>query len=379
MYSNKQIIYFDNNATTQVDKRVLDAMLPYLTTHYANSNSKHYFGTKINEAVNMARGQIAEFIGAEMSEIVFTSGATEAINLAIKGIAENYSSKGKHIVTISTEHHAVLDTCKNLETKGFEVSYIPVKSDGIVDLEELKKVLRDDTILVSAMLVNNETGVFQPIQEISDLAHSVGAFILSDATQAIGKVRVDVKSLDVDFLCLSGHKFNAPKGIGALYMRKQMNRFKLPTFIHGGGHENGLRSGTLNVPGIIALAKACQIASEEMEHDCERITTLRNNLEMGLMKISGAFVNGNIESRIYNVSNICFPGIDANVLIGRMKNVAASNGSACSSSLIEPSHVLTAMGLTENDAFASIRFSLGKYNINEEVHAVLQQIHKLVD
>jgi len=377
MVVKKQIVYFDNNATTQVDKRVLDVMMPFLTNEFANANSTHQFGLTVYESVKSARIQVSELIGAEAHEIVFTSGSTEAINLAINGVAENYYDKGKHIVTVSTEHPAVLDTCKNLETKGFEVTYLPVNSDGLIDLLELKNALREDTILVSVMYVNNETGVIQPVKEVAELTHKVGALFMCDATQAVGKIAVDVDALGIDLLCMSGHKFYAPKGVGALYLRQRINRVKLPALLHGGGQENGLRSGTLNVPGIVALGAACEIAKDKMKQDAERIFTLRNELEKELLKISGTYVNGNIENRIFNVSNICFRGFDANVMIGKMKNVAVSNGSACSSATVEPSHVLTAMGLSDDDAFASIRFSLGKFNNKNEVQTVVKIFREL--
>ena len=377
MASETQIIYFDNNATTPIDKRVLDAMMPFLTVNFANASSTHHFGLSANEAVKNSRFKVADLIGAEQNEIVFTSGSTEAINLAIKGVAEDYSAKGKHIVTISTEHAAVLDTCKHLETKGYEVTYLPVSADGLIDLNDLKNAMRNDTVLVSAMMVNNETGVLQPIKEISELAHSFGALFMTDATQAVGKIPVNVDEFGIDLMCLSGHKLYAPKGIGALYVRQQMNRVKLPALLHGGGHENGLRSGTLNVPSIVAIGAACEIAKQEMEQDAERICVLRNELEKELLKIPGTFVNGKTKSRIFNVTNICFLGFDANVMIGRMKNVAVSNGSACSSARVEPSHVLCAMGLSDDDAFASIRFSLGRLNTESEVKTVVKKISEL--
>lgn len=372
MDSKRQLIYFDYNATTPVDKRVLNAMLPFLTDNFANANSSHNFGLQVNEAVKAARKKVADLIGAEQNEIVFTSGATEAINLAIKGVAENYSAKGKHIVTVATEHSAVLDTCKHLETKGYEVTYLPVNSFGLIDLNELKNALRNDTILVCVMYANNETGVIQPVKAIAQLTHDAGALYMCDATQAVGKIPVDVDSLGIDLLCMSGHKLYAPKGVGALYVRQRINRVSLQALIHGGGHENGLRSGTLNVPSIVALGVACEISQQEMKQDSERVSTLRNELENELLKISGTFVNGKTENRIFNTTNICFRGTDANVMIGRMKNVAVSNGSACSSAVVEPSHVLTAMSLSNDDAFASIRFSLGKLNTESEVKEVVK-------
>jgi cysteine desulfurase len=271
MKTKKQVIYLDNNSTTQIDKRVLDAMMPFLTNEFANANSAHQFGVHAYEAVKTARVQVSELIEAEAHEIVFTSGSTEAINLAIKGVAENYQAKGKHIVTVSTEHSAVLDTCQYLKTKGFEVTYLSVKSDGLIDLDELKTVLNDDTILVSVMLANNETGVIQPIKEIAELAHGVDALFMTDATQAVGKIAVNVDELGIDLLCLSGHKLYAPKGVGALYVRHRKNRVKIPALLHGGGHEKGLRSGTLNVPGIVALGEACVIAKKELSKKYEAV------------------------------------------------------------------------------------------------------------
>ncbi|HOZ90151.1 MAG TPA: cysteine desulfurase family protein [Bacteroidia bacterium] len=378
MNSLENIIYFDNNATTPIDKRVLDAMLPFLTTNFANPSSTHHFGITANEAVKKARTQVADLIGSDKNEIIFTSGSTEAINIALKGIAENYSAKGKHIITVSTEHYAVLDTCKHLGSRGYEVTYLPVSKDGLIDLQELKNSLRGDTILVCVMYVNNETGVIQPIKEIASLAHEAGALFMTDATQAAGKIEIDVDTLGIDLMSMSGHKMYAPKGVGALYVRQCMNRVKIPAYIHGGGHEQGVRSGTLNVAGIVALAEACEIAQQEMKQDAERISALRNELENELLKIEGTFVNGKTESKIFNTTNICFRGNDANVLIGRMKNVAVSNGSACTSAVVEPSHVLTAMGLNGDDAFASIRFSLGRMNTLQEVKEVQTIISRTI-
>ncbi|REC61272.1 IscS subfamily cysteine desulfurase [Chryseobacterium pennae] len=369
-----QFIYLDNNATTQIDPRVLSTMLPFLKENFANPSSTHYFGTTVLEAIISARTQVADLIGADNKEIIFTSNATEAINIALKGVAENYSEKGKHIITVSTEHKAVLDTCKNLETKGYEVTYLPVQKSGLIDLDELKKSLRSDTILVSVMYVNNETGVIQPIKEIASLAHEIGALFMTDATQATGKIPINVDDIGIDLLSLSGHKMYASKGIGALYIRKGIN---LSAYTHGGGHENGLRSGTLNVPSIVALGKACEVAEQEMKQDAERIISLRNELECELLKIPDTFVNGSTENRIYNVSNICFKGCDASVMIGRMRNVAVSNGSACTSAVIEPSHVLAAMGLSNDNAFTSLRFSLGKFNTEAEIKTAIKTISEL--
>lgn len=382
---DKPIIYLDNNATTRVDSEILAAMMPFLTNDYANANSTHKFGLNAYEAVKKARQEVAKLMGADAHEIIFTSGATEAINLAIKGVAESYLTKGKHIVTVSTEHSAVLDTCQYLETKGFEVTYLSVESDGLVNMQELKNSLLDDTILVAVMFANNETGIIQPIKEIADLAHQIGALMMSDATQAIGKVPVNIDDLGIDLMCFSGHKLYAPKGVGALYVRQRLNRVKIPALLHGGGHERGMRSGTLNVPGIVALGSACTIAQKEMASNAESIGDLRDFLEAELLKIEGTSVNGNIEKRLYNTTNILFRGVDSEAMIMGLSNsendlpiIAVSNGSACTSASIEPSHVLTAMGLDEIAAFSSIRFSLGKYNSKEEIKVVIDSVKEVV-
>jgi cysteine desulfurase len=386
MPTENSVIYLDNNATTPIDDRVLNVMLPYFSKEYANANSTHRFGINAYEAVKKARKQVAEIIYAEPHEIAFTSGATEAINIAIKGVAENYQSKGKHIVTVATEHSAVLDTCQYLETKGFEVTYMPVKPDGLIDLEELKTALRDDTILVSIMFANNETGVLQPIKEIAELSHSVDALFMSDVTQAVGKISVNVDELGIDLLCISGHKLYAPKGVGALYVRQRENRVKIPALSHGGGHERGLRSGTLNVPGIVAFGEACDLAKRELSKNAESIGALRDYLETELLKIEGTSINGHIKDRLYNTSNILFLGVDSDAMIMGLSNptnnsplVAVSNGSACTSASIEPSHVLTAMRLDEVAAFSSIRFSVGKFNTKKEMDIVIDAVKNVVN
>jgi cysteine desulfurase len=302
-------IYFDYNSTTPINPSVLEAMLPFLQDNFANPSSTHHFGQSINEKVKHAREQIADFINAEPNELIFTSGATEAMNIAIKGVAESYSNKGKHIITVSTEHKAVLDTCKDLERKGFDVTYLPVQSNGLIDLAELEKAIRTDTILVSVMYVNNETGVIQPIKDISKIAHEKGALFMTDATQAVGKIEIDVCDLGIDLLCFSGHKMYAPKGMGALYVRQSKTKFTPQ--IHGGGHEQGLRSGTLNVPGIIALGKACEIASQEMSTKLKKtFLTLRDELENELLKLK-TFLNGDSKTEFLTppifVSKVMMP------------------------------------------------------------------------
>jgi cysteine desulfurase len=379
MNISENIIYLDNNATTPLDPRVLGEMMPYLTHNFANAASTHRFGVGAHEAVKTARQQVADLIAADTNEIIFTSGATEAINLAIKGVAEAYSRKGKHIITVATEHGAVLDTCRYLETKGFEVTYLPVLTDGLLDLDVVKNSIRTDTILVSVMHVNNETGVIQPIKEISELAHEKGAIFMSDATQSVGKIPVDVDELGIDLMTFSAHKIYGPKGVGALYIRQRKTRIKIPALLHGGGHERGLRSGTLNVPGIVGLGKACALASLEMAQNEKNIREMRDYLEREMLKIPDTSLNGNVERRLFNVSNICFKGMDANFFVNSQKHLALSNGSACTSALIEPSHVLLAMGLQDEDAFSSIRFSFGKLNSLVETKFVIEKYFSCIN
>lgn len=382
----RQIIYLDNNATTKIDEQVFNAMLPYLTSEYANANSTHHFGVQSYEAVKSARSQVAKIINADPNEIVFTSGSTEAINLAIKGVAENYNHSGRHIITITTEHSAVLDTCKFLETRDFEITYLNVKSDGLIDLELFKESLRSDTILVCVMLANNETGVIQPIKELVELSHQSNALFFTDATQAIGKINVDVRELGVDLLCISGHKLYGPKGVGALFIRQNEKRIKIPALLHGGGHENGQRSGTLNVPGIVGLGFACEIARKEMKPTSKKIEQLRNFLETELLKIDGVSINGNLENRLYNTSNLLIQGVDSDAAIMGLSKpnsefplIALSNGSACTSSTIEPSHVLIAMGLSENEAYNCLRISIGKYNTQNEISIAIDALKNVIN
>ncbi len=369
----------DNNATTKLEPKVLEGMMPYLTNLYANAASRHIFGLDINDAVKIARSNVADLINSENNEIIFTSGSTEAINLAIKGIAETYNQKGKHIITVTTEHSAVIDTYKYLEQTGFDVTFLPVQSDGLVDLEVLKNIIRKDTILVSIMFANNETGVLQPIKEIAEISHSSGAFFMTDATQAFGKITINVRELGVDLMTFSGHKIYGPKGIGGLYIRSRgKNKPKLNAQTHGGGHERNFRSGTLNVPGIVGLGIASEIAKQEMKNDSTRIKLLRDYLENELLKIEDSFLNGNKENRLYNTSNICFRGANSEVIIMGLKNIIVSNGSACTSTSIYPSHVLTAMGLSEKEAFSSIRFSLGKFNTKKEIDQAIKKVQEVV-
>ena len=372
--SLQQTIYLDNNATTPLDKRVLDAMLPYFTHSYANASSGHLAGLTVNEAVENASWQVATLIGATPEEIIFTSGATESINLAIKGLA---NQNKKHIVTVITEHKAVLDTCQFMESIGFEVTYLPVDSDGILDLRLLNDSITDQTLMVIVMMVNNEIGVIQDIDRISEIVHSKKALFMCDATQAVGKMAIAVQTSGIDLLALSAHKFYGPKGVGALYLSAKA-KLKLAPQIHGGGQQRKLRSGTLNVPGIIGLGKASEIAEAEMKTDQERIQKLRDQLETSLLQIEGSFVNGNIENRIYNMSNICFPEVNSESLILALQNISVSNGSSCSAVTSEPSHVLKALGLTDENALSSIRFSLGKFTTEGEILVTIERVSALL-
>jgi len=376
-------IYFDYNATTPVDPTVLEAVLPYFSANFENAASRHRSGGLLNKEVNAVRNQVLDFLHAKSGEIIFTSGATEAINLALTGFAEQNKDKGKHIITVQTEHPAVLDTCKYLESQGFDITYLPVGKEGLINPEELKSALREDTLLVSVMLVNNETGVIQDLKALSVIAHEHGAYFMTDATQGFAKIDIDVEEWGIDLLTFSGHKFYAPKGIGGLYIRNRRPfKVKLHALQHGGGHENGYRSGTLNVPGIMGISKAIEAASKNMEEESIRIGKLRNQLEQSILSaVEGSFVNGNIEHRIYNTSNICLKTIDADALIAGLDNVMISNGSACSSTKIEPSHVLTAMGLTEKEAYASIRLSIGRFTTEEDIERgseiIIKEINKI--
>jgi len=374
------IIYLDNNATTKTDPRVFDAMAPYFTEFYGNASSNHTLGVYNNNAVNRARLQLAELINCNDNEIVFTSGATEAINLALKGIVGLTTLANPRIITVQTEHPAVLDTCAWLEKKGVDVVYLKVDSKGLIDLNELEASITPETILISVMYVNNETGVIQPMQKIAELAHKNNILFMSDATQAVGKIPISVRDIGIDILCFSGHKFYGPKGVGGIYLRsKRPFKPKVEPLLHGGGHENGIRSGTLNVPGIVGLGKAAEICKSEMKQDIERINKLRKTLELQLLEIPESFINGSLTNRIYSTTNICFKGVDADAILASLKNIAVSNGSACSSSSIEPSHVLMAMGLSDSESFSSIRFSFGKYNTENDIKVTIKTIIEVIN
>lgn len=371
----KTPIYLDYNATTPVDKRVLDFMLPYFSEKFGNASSRtHAFGWVAEDAVKTAREQVAKLINCAEQEIIFTSGATESINLAIKGVWDNYQTKGKHLITVKTEHKAVLDVCKSLEEKGSQVTYLSVDREGLIDLEELKNALTPQTILVAVMFANNETGVIQPIKKIAELVHANNSIFMCDATQAVGKVNIDIDEEHIDLMCISAHKLYGPKGVGALYVRRKNPRVSLHAQIDGGAHERGLRSGTLNVTGIVGLGKACEIAQQEMWEDAARISKLRTKLEQHLCDLENVFINGSTKNRLYTTTNITFQGIRSESLISKIPNLAVAMGSACTSAIAQPSHVLKAMGLSEEDAYSSIRFSLGKYTTDEEINKTIEMV-----
>jgi cysteine desulfurase len=373
-------VYLDNNSTTPCDPRVVAAMLPYFSERFGNAASRsHARGWEADAAVELAREQVAALAGAEPKEIVFTSGATEADNLAIKGVYELYASKGNHIITVVTEHKAVLDSCQNLERHGAEVTWLGVDSEGLIDLTALEAAIRPETVLIAVMYANNEIGVIQPVSEISAIARRHNVLFFSDATQAAGKIRVDVNAVGIDLLALSAHKLYGPKGIGALYVRRRGPRVRLTAQMDGGGHERGMRSGTLNVPGIVGFGKACEIALQEMDSDRRRIEPLRDRLEEGLLALGGARVNGSRRHRLPQVTNISFSGVDGDALLaGLGKNVALSSGSACTSASMEPSYVLKALGLDDRLAHASLRLGLGRFTTEEDIGYALGEIGKTV-
>jgi cysteine desulfurase len=375
----KKPIYLDYNATTPVDKRVLDNMLPYFTENYGNASSKtHAFGWVADNAVTIARKQVAKLINCIDQEIIFTSGATEAINLAIKGVWDNYQLKGKHIITVKTEHKAVLDCCIGLVKKGAEVTFLSVDKEGLIEIDELKNSLTPQTILVAVMYANNETGVMQPIKQIAEIVHANNSIFLCDATQAIGKINIDVEEENIDLMCISAHKFYGPKGVGALYVRRKNPRVTLFPQTDGGGHERGLRSGTLNITGIVGLGKACELAEREMWDNSIFISKYRTMLEQNLGDLGGIFINGSSKHRLFNVTNIHFQNIRSEKLINKLPNIAVAMGSACNSAIAVPSHVLKAMGLTDDEAYNSIRFSLGKYTTEKEIIEVIETLNKVI-
>jgi cysteine desulfurase len=373
-------IYMDNHATTRVDPRVVEVMLPYFGERFGNAASRsHEFGWKAEEAVENGRAQIAKLIGAHPREIIFTSGATESINLALKGRAEADREKGNHIITQATEHKAVLDVCKHLEKLGCEVTYLPVDREALVDLDDLRRAITPKTILISILYANNEVGTIEPIGEIGKIAKGKGVLLHVDAAQAIGKIPVDVERLGIDLLSISAHKLYAPKGVGALYVRRKNPAVELAPMIDGGGHERGMRSGTLNVPGIVGFGKACEICEKEMLAETARIVTLRDKLERLLLDgLADVRINGSMKKRLPNNLNMSFAGVEGEALMMGINDVAVSSGSACTSLNIEPSHVLRAMGISEDLAHSSIRFGLGRFNTEEEVDYVAARVIETV-
>jgi cysteine desulfurase len=373
-------IYMDNHATTPLDPRVLQEMLPFFTEKFGNSASRnHAFGWSAEEGVEQARAQIAKLVGATAKEIIFTSGATESDNLAIKGVAEMYKEKGNHIITAVTEHKAVLDTCKRLEKYGYRVTYLPVQKDGLVDLEDLKRAMDDKTILVTIMFANNEIGVLQPVAEIGKLCHERGVIFHTDATQAVGKVPIDVNKMNIDLMSISAHKMYGPKGVGALYVRRKNPRVQLSAMVDGGGHERGMRSGTLNVPGIVGLGKACAIASEEMAQEACKLAGLRNRLRDRIMgQLDEVYVNGTMEHHLPGNLNISFAYVEGESLLMGINDIAVSSGSACTSATLEPSYVLKALGTGDDLAHSSIRFGIGRFNTEAEVDYVADRVVETV-
>lgn len=373
-------IYLDNNSTTPMDPRVLEAMIPYFTEHFGNAASRnHPFGWSAEEAVDYAREQIAKLIGADSREIIFTSGATESNNLAIKGVLEMYAAKGNHMITVTTEHKAVLDTCKSVEKMGGKVTYISPDSEGMITLAQVKEAITLETILISIMFGNNEIGVLQPIREIATLAKEHGILFHTDATQAVGKIPVDVLADNIDLMSFTAHKMYGPKGVGALYVRRKNQRVKVSAQMEGGGHERGMRSGTLNVPGIVGFGKACEICMNEMEQEAIRLSALRDRLEKELSVIEESYINGNVNHRLPHVSNMSFKYVEGEGLIMGVKDIAVSSGSACTSASLEPSYVLKALGLDDELAHSSLRFGLSRFTTDEEIDFAINHVKEAVE
>lgn len=374
-------IYLDNSATTRTDPRVLEKMLPYFTEDFGNPASRnHSFGWKAEEAVELARSQVGGLIGASPKEIVFTSGSTESNNLAIKGVAHMYAKKGNHIITCMTEHKAVLDPCKRLEKEGFQVTFLEPDPSGMVTVEDVANAMTDQTILVSLMFANNEIGTILPIAEIGKLCHDRGVILHTDATQAAGKIAIDVEAMNIDLLSLSAHKLYGPKGVGALYVRRKNPRVRLDPIQDGGGHERGMRSGTLAVPNIVGLGEACRIAGVELPEEQKRVSAMRDRLEKSIMdRLTDVKINGNVESRLPNLSNLSFAFVEGEALMMGMKDIAVSSGSACTSASLEPSYVLKALGVGDELAHSSLRFSIGRFNTDEEIDYTIEKTVQAVN
>jgi cysteine desulfurase len=372
-------IYLDNNATTPLDPRVLEAMMPYLTDVFGNAASRnHPFGWAAEEGVDYARTQISQLINCDPKEIIFTSGATEGDNLGIKGVFEMYSQRGNHIITATTEHKAVLDTCKHIEKLGGKVTYLPVNELGLISLDELEAAMTPQTILVTIMYGNNETGTIQPIKEIAAIAHKHGALFMTDGTQAVGKIPVDVLADGIDLMAFTAHKMYGPKGVGGLYVRRKNPRVKVTAQMDGGGHERGMRSGTLNVPGIVGFGKACELARLEMAADAERLSKLRDQLEKELLTLEESYVNGSAEHRLPHVANISFKYVEGEGLMMGVKDLAVSSGSACTSASLEPSYVLKALGLSDDLAHSSLRFGLSRFTTDEQIAYAINHVKEAV-
>ncbi len=372
-------IYLDNNATTPLDPRVLEAMMPYLTDVFGNAASRnHPFGWAAEEGVDYAREQISKLINCDSKEIIFTSGATESDNLGIKGVFEMYSQKGNHVITCTTEHKAVLDTCKHIEKLGGRVTYLPVDEKGLISLTDLEAAMTPETILVAIMYGNNETGTINPIREIAKIAHSHGALFMTDGTQAVGKIPVDVLADGIDIMAFTAHKMYGPKGVGALYVRRKNPRVKVTAQMDGGGHERGMRSGTLNVPGIVGLGKACELARLEMDADTARLSVMRDRLEKELMTMEETYVNGSVEHRLPHVTNISFKYVEGEGLMMGVKDLAVSSGSACTSASLEPSYVLKALGLSDDLAHSSLRFGLSRFTTDEQIDYAIGHVKEAV-
>ena len=373
-------IYLDNNATTPMDPRVLETMIPYFTEHFGNAASRnHAYGWKAEEAVDYAREQVAKLINASDKEIIFTSGATESNNLALKGVAEMYKAKGNHIITVNIEHKAIIDTCRHLEQQGVEVTYLVPSADGIVTVEQVEAAIKPNTILISVMYANNEIGCINPIAQIGELAHRHNILMHTDATQAVGKIKVDVLADNIDLMSFSGHKMYGPKGVGVLYVRRKNPRVKVTSQMDGGGHERGMRSGTLNVTGIVGLGKACELAMNEMEAEAARLSALRDKLESSLLTLEESYVNGSTEHRLPHITNISFKYVEGEGLMMGVKDIAVSSGSACTSASLEPSYVLKNLGLDDELAHSSLRFGLGRFTTEEEIDYAIDHVKVAVN
>ncbi|MEN9548675.1 MAG: hypothetical protein RIR12_1266 [Bacteroidota bacterium] len=374
-------IYLDHNATTPCDPRVVEAMLPYFTNSFGNAASRnHSFGWQAEEAVDYAREQVAKLIGADPKEIIFTSGATEGDNLAIKGVFEMYASKGNHIITCNIEHKAVLDTCKHIEKEGGEVTYLDVKENGLIDLAELEAAIKPTTVLIAIMYANNEIGTIMPMKEISAIAKKHGVLLFTDGVQAVGKIPVDVNKDGIDLMAFTAHKMYGPKGVGALYVRRKNPRVKVTAQMDGGGHERGMRSGTLNVPGIVGFGKACELCLNEMAEETARVSKLRDKLQTELLKVEESYLNGDKEHKLPHVTNISFKYVEGEgLMMGFNKNIALSSGSACTSASLEPSYVLKALGLGDDLAHSSLRFGLGRFTTEEQIDYTIKSVTDTVN